>query len=99
MTIQLSPEEISTVKVIINSTPFEVIIFGSRVNGTARKDSDLDICLRRGNQSIPLIEIARLRERFELSNLPFVVDLVDYQNLSDPFKKAVDEQGRNIRDI
>lgn len=95
--MQLSQREESIVKDILMSTTVDVYAFGSRVRGTARQDSDLDLCLRSPRGQVPLEEMARLRELFEASSLPFVVDIVDYQNLSEPFKKAIDRDGLKLR--
>ena len=96
MKIQLLPGEITIVKKILQSFAYEATLFGSRAKGSARSDSDLDICLRNGDQKIPLEDMARLRELFELSDLAFIVDLVDYQNLTEPFKQAAVITGINI---
>ena len=68
--------------------PVEVYLFGSRVDGTATRASDLDILLR-GSQPIALKTMALLREKFEDSVLPFRVDLVDDRTLSPEFRTRI----------
>ncbi len=73
----------TVVSAIRQYLPLEVDIFffGSRVDGTARKSSDLDVLLK-GSAEIPLGAIALIRERLENSDLPFSVDLLDYRTCS-----------------
>lgn len=87
--MQLTQNEVRIVKSILGQTSAEIYLFGSRVRGTARPDSDLDICLKKSDLEIPLEEMANLREDFVNSDLPFPVDLVDYRLLSDDFRRII----------
>lgn len=62
--------------------------FGSRVKGTARQFSDLDIGLQ-GAQALGFEQKANLKLAFSESNLPFAVDVVDLANCSDAFAQAI----------
>ncbi|CAG8470055.1 6207_t:CDS:10 [Cetraspora pellucida] len=53
--------------------PYRFYAYGSRVKGTARKFSDLDLCYQ---EEMPWNVYGRVKEDFEESNLPFKVDLV-----------------------
>lgn len=94
--IQLTDDQLAEVTSILATTPFECWVFGSRARGTARPDSDLDICLR-GDVAVTLEELGRLREAFEESHLPFVVDLVDFKDLPDFFRQQVLADGIRIQ--
>lgn len=59
----------------------EVYAFGSRTTGHARPHSDLDLLVVRA-QALSLAERAALRDRFEHSDLPFRVDVVEQASLS-----------------
>lgn len=59
----------------------EVSIFGSRSTGRARPYSDLDLLFTRPAR-LSLAQRAELRDRFEASRLPFLVDLVDADALA-----------------
>ncbi|CAH1762790.1 7289_t:CDS:2, partial [Entrophospora sp. SA101] len=52
--------------------PYTFYAYGSRVKGTARQFSDLDICYQ---EDIPLSIISDIREELEESNLPFSMEL------------------------
>lgn len=69
----------------------EVIAFGSRVKGTARQFSDLDVLL---NAPTPL-SYAALAEAEELlaeSDLPFSVDLLDKQRVTAEFLQRIEPE-------
>jgi predicted nucleotidyltransferase len=59
----------------------EAYAFGSRATGRARPYSDLDLLLVCA-QPLSLAERAALRNRFERSDLPFRVDIVELAGLS-----------------
>jgi predicted nucleotidyltransferase len=67
----------------------EVRAFGSRVCGTAKNHSDLDVAVvgtKKMNQRAKML----LREAFEESDLPFRVDVIDYNTVSDEFRAIID---------
>lgn len=68
-----------------------VMLFGSRVAGTHRPASDLDVAIDIG-KPIPLEVFSQLRLAFSESSLPYFVDLVDWFSISDEFRQAVKEQ-------
>ncbi|MDR3726609.1 MAG: nucleotidyltransferase domain-containing protein [Terracidiphilus sp.] len=67
----------------------EVWVFGSRVKGTAKPYSDLDLAIL-GDQPLPLSTMADLAEDFTESDLPFKVDLVDWATTSARFRKVIE---------
>ncbi len=89
--IDLSPEELQTVRRIAAAhlPGATVIAFGSRVRGTARPHSDLDLAVM-GVASLPVSLLEALKDAFSASDLPFSVDVVDYQTVSDAFRRAID---------
>ncbi len=74
----------------ILKTYSNIIFFGSRITGTHKQFSDLDICIK---DSISDYEYELLKEKFENSDLPFTVDIVDYKRIDDSFKKIIDQNG------
>jgi uncharacterized protein len=66
----------------------KVYAFGSRVSGTPRQYSDLDIALDNG-QSIDISDIAKIKETLENTDLPIQVDMVDYHSISESFRAIV----------
>ncbi|MBU4485085.1 nucleotidyltransferase domain-containing protein, partial [bacterium] len=59
----------------------EIYFFGSRVDGTSHKSSDLDVLLK-GETQINLAKIALIKENIENSDIPFNVDILDYHRCS-----------------
>jgi predicted nucleotidyltransferase len=66
------------------------VVYGSRVKGNNKKFSDLDICLK---DSISAYEYEFIVEKFEKSDLPFRVDLTEFDKVSDSFKKIIESEG------
>jgi predicted nucleotidyltransferase len=65
-----------------------VWVFGSRATGGARRYSDLDLAIDAG-RPLTLDEIACLDEAFSNSDLPYKVDLVDWQSIDPRFRNAI----------
>ena len=84
---KISKEDAKILKEIFRGLD-SVYVFGSRVKDTHGKFSDLDVCLK---DSISEYKIELLREKLENSDLPFKVDLVEYNKVSDAFKKIIDQ--------
>ena len=61
--------------------------FGSRVKGTSRRHSDLDLVLfSRPEQAA---QVALLHEALEESSLPFRVDLLVWENIPASFQRTI----------
>lgn len=67
-----------------------VWVFGSRATGTAKKFSDLDLAIDIG-KPLALEIMAKLANSFEESNLPYKVDLIDWQTISDSFRRHIEK--------
>lgn len=72
----------------------ELWAFGSRVNGTAKPYSDLDLVIL-GSEPLSLSTLADLADGFSESDLPFKVDLVDWATTGERFRKMI-EGGRVV---
>ncbi len=88
--IKLNGKELRLVKNILKSyaSNFEVLIFGSRVNGNTHKHSDLDIALR-GPDKIDLLLLAEIKDEFQDSDLSFRVDIIDFNRISSEFQTII----------
>lgn len=74
----------------IDSDSVRVFLFGSRATGTNARYSDIDLGLE-AKIGIPYRAILDIEEEFENSNLPYVVDVVDFSKVSDKFKKIASQ--------
>jgi type I restriction enzyme S subunit len=63
-------------------------VFGSRATGRARPYSDLDLAIDAG-RPLTLDEWARLAGAFRDCDLPYRVDLVDWQSIDDHFRTMI----------
>jgi len=89
----LRPGELEIVREILRRhvPNREVWAFGSRVKGTARPYSDLDLAVL-GDQPLPLLVRAELAEEFSESDLPFKVDIVDWATTSERFRQIIESE-------
>lgn len=70
-------------------------VFGSRVRGTARRYSDLDLALE-SEAPIPENQLEALREAFSESDLPILADLVDLRTVSASFRTRILETSQRL---
>ena len=70
-------------------------IYRSRVSGTSRPQSDLDIVVFLSPQQSQDVSI--LREAFEDSNLPFRVDLFVWDDIPENFRAQIKENMSQFR--
>jgi len=92
--LSINPEELKIIQEILQNNlkqKANVWVFGSRANNTAQKYSDLDLLIDNMGQPISLNLLANLTEAFDESNLPYKVDIVDYNSISDEFKENIRE--------
>ena len=91
--LDISDEDLKIVKEILQKylPDCEVRAFGSRVKKTARKNSDLDLAVV-GKEKLSLSLRTQLQEAFEESVLPFRVDVVDWNSISDEFRRIIEGQ-------
>jgi predicted nucleotidyltransferase len=60
----------------------EAILFGSRVKGTFKEGSDIDIALKGTELNMTLLR--KIELDFDNFNLPYKIDLVIYSNIEEP---------------
>ena len=65
--------------------------FGSRVKGDAESYSDLDLAII-SDEKLDRKLIYRLEEAFEESELPFRVDVLDWNAISEGFREVISTQ-------
>ncbi|MDO4693875.1 MAG: nucleotidyltransferase domain-containing protein [Eikenella sp.] len=89
--LALSPEQLALVRQILQRhvPQYAVWAFGSRSKGTAKPYSDLDLAVITTDQPLPLSVHADLADAFSESDLPWKVDLVDWQLIGNDFRREV----------
>ena len=77
-------------EIILKSVPkdkYAVFLFGSRANGKSKKTSDIDIGIY-WETPFPRIKKIIMEEELEESNIPYYVDIIDFNDVSEEFKKV-----------
>lgn len=88
--IGVKPEHLEIIKKIFREfTPgASVLAFGSRVNGNFKEWSDLDLVVIPKSPLSPMA-MTRLKSAFEESDLPYRVDVMDWNSVSSEFRKLI----------
>lgn len=91
--IDLDPHALEIVKRLLDEhmPEVEVRVFGSRVNATSRKYSDLDLALVAA-EAVPPGRIEALKDAFSASDLPFQVDVLDWRAISPSFRAVIEQK-------
>lgn len=91
--IDLRPEHLRLVQSILQAhvPGREVRAFGSRVSGTAKPTSDLDLCIM-GSEAMEAAMLERLIQAFSESSLPYKVDVVEWVKLPPTLRSIVEKQ-------
>lgn len=91
--IDVSQRHLATIKRILAEYvgDCEVRLFGSRANGTANRHSDLDLAVV-GKGKLKRRVKMLLREAFEESDLPFRVDIIDCNAISETFQAIIEQK-------
>ncbi|MHB1460910.1 MAG: nucleotidyltransferase family protein [Armatimonadota bacterium] len=89
--IDIAPQHLQIVTEILREhvPECEVRAFGSRVQNRAKHYSDLDLAVI-GREGINRSRFYRLKEAFEDSVLPFRVDVLDWNTISESFQKVIE---------
>ena len=88
--LDLTDKQLSAITSILGKLvpDCEVRAYGSRTNGNGHAGSDLDLVIV-GKDKIPWQLMAKLKAAFEDSNLPFSVDVLDWNSIPDNFKENI----------
>lgn len=84
--VKLEERHLRLLKNILIRYDYSFYLFGSRASGNARPFSDIDIFY---TETIPSSELLKLEEELEESDLPYKVDLVDYNTCDKEFQKIL----------
>lgn len=91
-TIDITPSHKKMVESILKKylhTHGFVWVFGSRAKNRAKKFSDLDLAIDMG-EPIPKTLLTNILFELEESDLPYKVDVIDWNHISDNFKKHIE---------
>lgn len=70
----------------------EVWAYGSRLDQTCHEASDLDLVLRNPEElTRPYEKLYKLKEALAESDLPILVDILDWARISSSFRKGIEK--------
>jgi predicted nucleotidyltransferase len=69
---------------------YEIRVFGSRIKGTAKNHSDLDIALV-GKEKISYKTLNCLKNDLDDSDIPFNIDILDWNSINENFKNVIND--------
>ena len=84
--IHIDSEDFTILQNLLNKFNYTFYAYGSRVKGTHRKFSDLDLCIM---EPISDLELFYLKEAFTESDLPFKVDVRRWIDMSKDFQTII----------
>jgi type I restriction enzyme S subunit len=86
--INVKDNELRIIKDIIGeyAADCKVYAFGSRVKNTQKRFSDLDLFFD-AEKKMGFLRIQKIKEAFQESDLPYRVDVVDYNDISEKFRE------------
>jgi len=90
--IDLPSENLTLLKQLITEylSECEIRVFGSRIHGTAKPYSDIDIALK-CSSPIDRRTMSRLKEALQESTLPIRVDVLDWESISEEFRGVIEK--------
>jgi predicted nucleotidyltransferase len=100
--LNLKPEHLRLLRDILetHAPEAEVWAYGSRVNGGGHDGSDLDLVVRNpAGLDQPQKQMSALREALSESNLPILVDVLDWAGLPEHFRQEIQRQHVIVRAV
>jgi predicted nucleotidyltransferase len=93
--IDVKPDHLARLKALLrrHAPKAEVWAYGSRVSGRGHGSSDLDIVLRSPNHpEAPQGNVAQIREILSESDIPFLVDVMDWAGIPESFRLEISKE-------
>ena len=69
---------------------FEVFLFGSRARGEEEEGSDADLAI--AGEQIDRCDLSLIREQWEYSTIPMMLDLVDLKDINSALYEQVEKE-------
>lgn len=92
--LELESEHVCLAKELLSKflpAQTKIWVFGSRIKGTAKQFSDLDLAIEL-TQAMSKTDWIDLKAAFDQSLLPMKVDLVRFDEIDDSFKAIIDQE-------
>jgi len=80
-------------KILGEKIPDQTVwVYGSRIKGASHEGSDLDLVILPSKTAITEKQFSELREALSESNLPILVDIVDWTTIPDIFRREIEKK-------
>lgn len=91
--LDLDPKYVAVVqKILTDHIPNKIVwVYGSRIKGSAHAGSDLDLVVVSPNESITEAQLTALRTAFSESNLPILIDIVNWGTIPETFQHEIEK--------
>ena len=86
----ITENEKKIINEILYKYNYSFYFYGSRIKGSFDKLSDLDILIK-GAKKIPFQVLNELKEAFDKSRLPYIVNFTDYHDMDEEFYKLIEK--------
>lgn len=84
--------------ILATYAPYDMVwAYGSRIKNKAHSGSDLDLVLISKDNDVSQ-KIILLREAFSESNLPILIDILDWNTIPETFKDEIKQQHVVLRE-
>ncbi|MBM4253117.1 MAG: nucleotidyltransferase domain-containing protein [Deltaproteobacteria bacterium] len=95
--LQLDPRYLAMLRLIfdkyLKDQSVEVLAYGSRLTANFHSGSDLDLVIRNTkDRSLPVKHMFDLLEDIRESNVPILVDVLDWARIPDEFHTQIERQ-------
>mgnify|MGYP003706231455 CR=1 FL=1 len=74
----------------VPSKKFEIYLFGSRSRGDEEEGSDADLAI--SGREIDRSDLSLIREQWEYSTIPVMLDLVDLQDINSTLGEQIEKE-------
>ncbi len=74
---------------------YDFFLYGSRTKDNFRKLSDLDILVK-SDKEINLDDIETIKNLFDNSNIPYIINLTNFNNISKDFYELIEKDLKKI---
>ena len=74
----------------VPSQKFEVYLFGSRARGEEEEGSDADLAV--SGEGINRCDLSLIREQWEYSTIPMMLDLVDLKDINSALYEQIEKE-------
>ena len=93
--LNLTSNDLAQVQAILKQHVPQTVVwaYGSRVNGNSHEASDLDLVIRNPDcLQKPQDNLATLKQAFINSDLPFLVDIMDWAYLPECYRTEIEKK-------